>query len=196
MYERILFVCTGNTCRSPMAQGLLRKLAEREGLGIEIRSAGVAAINGMPISRHSADILKTKGFHDSLASSALSDESAAWADLILTMTAGHKQQLIARYPEAVDKVFTLKEFAEDNPAVLEAVAERQRLYSNLQIKQALGEAISEEEIWEVQRLENEIPSFDISDPYGGDRHHYELCAKEIEEALHRVIRKLKNGGSL
>lgn len=53
----ILFVCTGNTCRSPMAEGLLRKLAKERGIDLEVRSAGVSAISGTSISRHVAAIL-------------------------------------------------------------------------------------------------------------------------------------------
>ena len=56
--QRILFICTGNTCRSPMAEGLLRKLAAERGLKLEVKSAGVSAVDGMPVSRHTAAILR------------------------------------------------------------------------------------------------------------------------------------------
>ncbi|RKN78823.1 low molecular weight protein arginine phosphatase [Paenibacillus ginsengarvi] len=190
MYERILFVCTGNTCRSPMAEGLFRKLAEREGLKMEVRSAGVAAWNGSPISKHSADILQEKGITDKLTSSAVTEDTVAWADLILTMTMGHKQQLIRRYPEAVDIAYTLKEFAEDDPAVTEAIARRQKLHTELQIKQALGEPVTKAEQEELQQAEAGLPGFDIADPYGGDRRTYQRSADEIEAYLMKLIRKL------
>lgn len=191
MYERILFVCTGNTCRSPMAEGLFRKLAEREGLSCEVRSAGVSAWDGSPISKHSADILQGRGVLDRISSSAVTGQTVSWADLILTMTTGHKETLIRRYPEAVDKVYTLKEFAEDDPSVAEAIVERQRLHSELQIKRALGEKISEEELRQVRQLDFEMPGFDIVDPYGGDRAMYEKSAAEIEAYLIKLIRKLR-----
>lgn len=192
MYERILFVCTGNTCRSPMAEGLFRKLAEKEGLSCEVRSAGVSAWDGSPISKHSADILQGRGVLDRISSSAVTGQTVSWADLILTMTTGHKETLIRRYPEAVDKVYTLKEFAEDDPSVAEAIAERQRLHSELQIKRALGERISEEELRQVRQLEFGMPGFDIADPYGGDRAMYEKSAAEIEVYLIKLIRKLRH----
>ena len=191
MYEHILFVCTGNTCRSPMAEGLFRKLAEREGLSCQVRSAGVSAWDGSPISQHSADILQGRGIMDRICSSAVSGESVTWADLILTMTTGHKETLIRRYPEAVDKVYTLKEFAEDDPSVAEAIADRQRLHSELQIKRALGQRISEEELRHVRQLDFGMPSFDIADPFGGDRNLYEKSADEIEAYLIKLIRKMR-----
>lgn len=191
MYERILFVCTGNTCRSPLAEGLFRKWASREGLRCEARSAGVAALDGSPISKHSADILRGRGVLDRICSTSVSKETVLWADLILTMTTGHKQTLLRRYPEAVDKVYTLKEFAEDDPVAAETIAERQRLHSELQIKRALGEPITEEELGRVRLLELDMPNFDIADPFGGDRAMYEKSADEIEAYLIKLIRKLR-----
>lgn len=191
MYERILFVCTGNTCRSPMAEGLFRKMAEREGLSCEVRSAGVSAWDGSPISQHSGHILQARGVFDRLSSNAVTDENVLWADLILTMTSGHKEAVIRRYPEAVDKVYTLKEYAEDDPSVTEAVEARQRLYSELQIKRALGQPIPERELAQLRQLELNMPSFDIADPFGGDRGMYEKCADEIETYLQKLIRKVR-----
>ncbi|GAA3412919.1 low molecular weight protein arginine phosphatase [Paenibacillus hodogayensis] len=192
MYERILFVCTGNTCRSPMAEGMFRRLAEREGLRCEARSAGVSAWDGSPISRHSAAILRTKGIDDRLASSQITDETIAWADLILTMTSAHKEALIRRYPAAVDMIYTLKEFAEDDLQVTQAIGDRQRLYSDLQIKRALGQTITEEELRELRQTEIRIPDFDVADPYGGDRQTYESCSNEIEAYLLKLVRKLRS----
>lgn len=191
MYERILFVCTGNTCRSPLAEGLFRQLAEREGLRAEARSAGVSAWSGSPISKHSADILLAKGISGSFTSSPVDDEAVAWADLILTMTMGHKEVLVRRYPDAVDFIYTLKEFAEDDPAVAEAIALRQRLQSELQIKRALGEPIAEEDERRLRQALATVPDFDIADPFGGNRAAYEKSAAEIETYLLKLIRKLR-----
>ena len=194
MYEHILFVCTGNTCRSPIAEGLFRKLAAQEGLPCEVRSAGVSAWDGSPISAHSKQVLQARGVSDRLTSSSITGEAVSWADLILTMTTGHKEALIRRYPEVVEKVYTLKEFAEDDPSVAEAISYRQRLHSELQIKQALGQPITDEELNRIRKLELEMPGFDIADPFGGDRDLYEKCANEIETYLIKLIRKLRQAG--
>ncbi|PYI51122.1 low molecular weight protein arginine phosphatase [Paenibacillus flagellatus] len=195
MYERILFVCTGNTCRSPLAEGLFRSMARREGLRLDVRSAGVSAWDGAPISKHSADILKERGVTDRLSSSAVTGEAVSWADLILTMTAGHKEAVIRRYPEAVDKVFTLKEFAEDDPQAAAKIEERHRIHSELQIKRALGQPITPDELLQAEQAEYGMPSFDISDPFGGDRAQYEKTADEIEAYLAKLIRKLRRAES-
>ncbi|MEW9671213.1 low molecular weight protein arginine phosphatase [Ammoniphilus sp. 3BR4] len=106
----LLFVCTGNTCRSPMAEGLMKRLAEQENLSVEIKSAGVAAASGTPASAHTATILKNRGVELEHASQPVTPELVKWADLILTMTYSHKQVVNRQFPEAQEKVFTLKEY--------------------------------------------------------------------------------------
>jgi protein-tyrosine-phosphatase len=188
---RVLFVCTGNTCRSPLAEGLFRLLAGREGLDVEVRSAGVSAIDGIPVSGHSSRILGEVGATPPKASTALTGSLIEWADLIMTMTSAHKGLLLQRFPQAVDKVFTLKEYAEDDPGVLARIQEREALISELQLKQALGQQITDEELSKVAELERVIPNVDISDPYGGPLELYRSCASEIEAGLHKLVRKLK-----
>jgi protein arginine phosphatase len=188
---RVLFICTGNTCRSPLAEGLFRLLAGREGLDIEARSAGVSAINGSPVSGHSSRILGEYGASVPKASCALTGSLVDWADLILTMTAAHKGLLLQRFPQAVDKVHTLKEYVVDDPKVLECLQEREALVSELQLKQALGQQITDEELFRLSELERAVPNFDISDPYGGPIELYRSCASEIEAGLTQLVRKLK-----
>lgn len=103
----ICFICTGNTCRSPLAEGLLRS---KELPGVAVRSAGIYAADGMPISDHSKDILENNGFPYTPVSRQFSRADAEWADLILTMTAGHRETLRRSYADHAAKVFTLKEY--------------------------------------------------------------------------------------
>lgn len=188
---RILFVCTGNTCRSPLAEGLLRIRVHQEGLAAEVRSAGVSAVTGGPISRNSASLLQEAGFKDSISSLAIQESEVNWADLILTMTMGHKRTVIQRFPSAIEKTFTLKEYALDDAHILQAIEEREQLVTELQLKQALSQAVSVEERSRIFKLEHAIPDFDISDPFGGSIEIYRQTAEEISGSLDKLVQKIR-----
>ncbi|KRF19275.1 low molecular weight protein arginine phosphatase [Paenibacillus sp. Soil787] len=194
---RILFVCTGNTCRSPLAEGLLRIRVHQEGLAAEVRSAGVSAVTGGPISRNSASLLQEAGFKEPISSLAIQESEVNWADLILTMTMGHKRTVIQRFPGAIEKTFTLKEYVEDDAHILQAIEEREQLVTELQLKQALSQAVSVEERSRIYKLEHAIPDFDISDPFGGSLETYRQTAEEINGSLDKLILKIRtrNEGS-
>jgi protein-tyrosine phosphatase len=118
----LLFVCTGNTCRSPMAEALCRKyladkfncsLDDLPKLGYSIESAGIAAFEGMPASRHALEISRERHAPlDSHRSRQLTDELIARADLIFVMTPMHRQMVIQAAPQAKDKCFLLDPSAE------------------------------------------------------------------------------------
>lgn len=111
---RILFVCTGNTCRSSMAAALAETLRGElpPGVDIEIFSAGTAAMRGMPASAHAVAVLAESGIDLSHhRATPLSRELVQQADLVLTMTRHHRQQVLALCPEATGRVFTLAEYA-------------------------------------------------------------------------------------
>ncbi len=115
---QVLIVCTGNTCRSPMAERLFRaKLAERLGCapheleahGVSVKSAGIAAFPGGQASREAVDILAARGIDlADHCSQPLSDRLVRHADLILTMTAGHRQAVISQWPDASPRTFVLR----------------------------------------------------------------------------------------
>ncbi|MBE3580182.1 MAG: low molecular weight protein arginine phosphatase [Thermoanaerobacteraceae bacterium] len=108
----ILFVCTGNTCRSSMAEGLAKKIAREKGWTGEIWSAGVAAWPGAPATdeaiRAAAEWEVDISQH---RARPLDAELVDKADLILTMAEHHKRQILDRFPRAAGKVFTLAEYA-------------------------------------------------------------------------------------
>lgn len=190
--NRILFVCTGNTCRSPMAEGMMRKILSEEGItDIEVLSAGVAAYEGTQLSDHAASVLKNKGCTGPSASTYLSQFLVDWADLVLTMTSSHKRHTIQLYPEAMDKVYTLKEYVQDDPQLADKISEMESLITELQLKQALSEQITEEERTRVFTLQKDLPLPDIVDPFGGSFRQYESCAQEIEECLIKLTARLK-----
>ncbi|KYG28565.1 low molecular weight protein arginine phosphatase [Priestia endophytica] len=104
--KRVLFVCTGNTCRSPMASALLKERKD-----FEVQSAGIFAGKGMPISAAASQALLERGIEHNHRSQPFTSELAEWADYIFTMTNQHKQLIVSQHPSAAKKTFTLHEFS-------------------------------------------------------------------------------------
>ncbi len=185
--KRILFVCTGNTCRSPMAEAMLRRIAAQNHIELAVRSAGISTMDGLPISSSALTSLKRRDIEHKGSSRALTAEAVQWADLILTMTSGHKRGLLQWFPEVIDKTYTLKEFTNRDEKVLADIAELEQLYTELQMKQALGQQLTMEERQRLLVLERRIPSFDIEDPFGGAQSVYDRSSDEIEEAVVKLL---------
>jgi protein-tyrosine-phosphatase/tRNA A37 threonylcarbamoyladenosine synthetase subunit TsaC/SUA5/YrdC len=114
MAKLVVFVCTGNTCRSPMAEGLFRSLlcqrleCEGEDLirrGYMVSSAGVAAFPGAPASPETLDILREEGIDlTDHTSQPVTEQLVAWADMILAMTSRHHSAVTGAFPQSASKV--------------------------------------------------------------------------------------------
>ncbi|HYV31906.1 MAG TPA: ribose 5-phosphate isomerase B, partial [Candidatus Binatia bacterium] len=110
--KTILFVCTGNICRSPMAEGLFRHAVKGRG-DIQVLSAGVGAVEGLPPSEHAVRALRELGIDIShQRSRMLTSELVERADYIFGMTHSHVDAIMLLYPQAAEKTFLLREFDE------------------------------------------------------------------------------------
>lgn len=108
---KIVFICTGNICRSPMAEYLLRDLLGRNSEWI-VESAGVSAGNGMPASAEAVAVMDRDeqidlGPH---RSRMLTQPLVTEADLLIGMTDSHRARILGSFPEAEGKTFILTDF--------------------------------------------------------------------------------------
>ncbi len=113
--KHILFICTGNTCRSSMAEALFKDMLQNCGIdNIEVHSAGVAVFFPSGASSNAVEVMKNRNIDLSRHQSRqVTKEMVDTADLVLTMTVSHRERLVHLFPYAADKIFTLKEYVND-----------------------------------------------------------------------------------
>ena len=114
MKKNILFVCTGNSCRSVMAEGLFRELVSAQADQFMVGSAGVSALDGYPSSQETVKVMRSAGIDVSTHRSRhLTAPMVRTADKIFVMEHMHREAILQSWPEAAEKVHLLTEYSGD-----------------------------------------------------------------------------------
>jgi glycine hydroxymethyltransferase len=115
--KNVLFVCTGNICRSPIAEGLFRRLVGNR-KDIEVVSAGVHAVRGQPPSVYAVEVCAEEGTNISdLRSQPLTGALVDRATHIFAMTGAHLETMQTLFPQSAEKMFLIREFEEPGTTV-------------------------------------------------------------------------------
>lgn len=111
---KIMFVCTGNICRSAMAEYMLKKRVEEENLPIKVYSCGTFAENGDRPTEEAIETMKEYGIDiTEHRATNISNSNIENMDIILCATANHKRVVLDLYPNLAGKVYTMKEYVGD-----------------------------------------------------------------------------------
>lgn len=130
--REIVFVCTGNTCRSPMAEGLLRSLVPSFWKNeIAVSSAGIGAWEGQPASEHAVSVLAEIGIDISRHRARMLTRGIIdGAALVVAMARMHRDYAIALAPAASDRIILIGELdpGRENPDVRDPIGENLQVY--------------------------------------------------------------------
>ena len=180
----LLFVCTGNICRSPTAELYAAHHLPHE--QFRVHSAGTWGMEGHPIEANAARKLADLGVaYDSFRARRISERMIEGADLVLTATREHRSAVVTLVPTALPKTFTLREFArlvddvDDTTLPPGPAPERAR---------ALVTAAAERRGRHSLKRHDD----DVADPYGAGDAAYERAAREIVAALRRPLHLLQS----
>jgi protein-tyrosine-phosphatase len=181
---RVLLVCTGNICRSPMALGFLTDRSERRLDGaLAVRSAGTWARPGSPPTPEAEEAAAERDVDISgHRSTPLSPDLVDWADLVLAMTGEHREEILAAVPGAGSKTFTLKELVALLGALppVEGPPSREALLARIADAEALRAS-----------GQGPVPADeDVVDPIGMTETTYRAVAWELEELTDSLVRGL------
>lgn len=194
----ILFICTGNTCRSPMAEAILKHKQPT----INVKSAGLYANQNDRANPLTLQILRENNIQIDHYSQAVTDELLKWADYIFTMTQAHKQLLLLYHPKYEDKYFVLKEFTIDSnqntPKNINAINEKSEDEETELEQQDEYEQVSKgtsgSDLESVYDLQNKMENIDISDPFGGNIDTYKKTYDELEQIIEQLIKIIQSEG--
>ncbi|MGH9010842.1 MAG: hypothetical protein ACRDYF_13490 [Acidimicrobiia bacterium] len=176
-------LCTGNTCRSPMAAALLGRRLDEAGVKAVVSSSGLL-FDGKPATDHGVAVMADRGIDTSgHRSRKLRPETLAGADVLIGMARQHVREAVVLDPNVWGRVFTLKE-------IVRLGEERGGRAPGEPIEQWLAR------LHEGRRrgdLLGESAADDVADPIGGPRRSYQRTAEELDDLTARLARLLGHG---
>lgn len=188
---RVLTVCTGNICRSPLLERVLqRELDQRWGTGAyAVTSAGTHGLEGHPMDERAAAVLRTLGGspHGFIAR-RLRPRMLTDVDLVLTASLAHRARVVGAHPGVLRRAFTFREFA----ALANTVTD-QELSSALSAQTATDPSARLRALARLlssRRGVVPVAEPDIVDPYRQDDAVYEAMTEQFRESLPAVLRIL------
>jgi protein-tyrosine-phosphatase len=185
----ILFVCLGNLCRSPMAEGIARGVIEDEypDMAHEVRvsSAGVAAMDGGPATNEAVLAMSERGIDISgHRARRVTTSMVASSDLVLAMEERHAQSMLLT--GATRPVYVLMRLGE--AAGVELRSDIEPISGRLVRLEGIADAMQREGLWALQ--DNE---YDVPDPLGLPVHGYAEVAGLMERSIRDILRVLLEG---
>ncbi|MBT8159270.1 MULTISPECIES: low molecular weight phosphatase family protein [Arthrobacter] len=183
---RILTVCTGNICRSPVAERLLQAgLDQVLAGGFEVRSAGTRAMVGEPIQPLSADVIQTYGGSpDHFAARQLTQKILREQDLVLTMASSHRGEVLQLDPSLLKRTFTIREFAR----MVSALEERDDDTSSVDHLTFWRDLPARASSVRHLVLAAQASDNDVADPYKQGADAYLRMEDELAPAILRILR--------
>ena len=184
----VLMVCTGNICRSPLAEQLLIAALEPAGIPLRVTSAGTRALVGQPMTPEAAQLSRVHGGDpDRHVARQLTRELVEGADLILTATRDHRGEVVSLSPVASRLTFTLRQFARITAAGVAEVEPPEAGVTEPGVRPALqayvaAVAASRGFAPPPERATDD----DVEDPYRQSKQVYRRAARAIDEAVRTI----------
>ncbi|WP_124711530.1 arsenate reductase/protein-tyrosine-phosphatase family protein [Gordonia insulae] len=164
----VLFICTGNICRSPIGERILAGLAQRSGVPVTSSSAGVGAMNGHAMHPYAVEVLDEHGYDATgFESRYLRPPLLQTADVVLCLTRDHRAAAQQMLPVRWKRMFTLTEFAE--------------------LVSLGGDASLDEVIASRSRIDTNSAHLDILDPMGRPRDDFDRVFADIEPKVATIV---------